>query len=153
MKLKTSLVHTIASNLTYVGLHVQEVADDHGIPREWETGDKTVDIEVHGHVANHNVEDSNVDEEAEEAGEDREEKRGEDDQEAKEHKILEWTKDGMHVDTIEVEMTEHEEDDDYNDKVKIIIETTSGTETQKTADKWKDSSNPRETSTEAERNE
>ena len=42
---------------------------------------------------------------------------------------------GMHVDTIEVEMTEHEEDDDYNDKVKIIIETTSGTETQKTADK------------------
>ena len=59
----------------------------------------------------------------------------------------------MHVDTIEVEMTEHEEDDDYNDEFEIIIETTSGTETQKTADKCRARSNPRETGTEEERNQ
>jgi hypothetical protein len=40
----------------------------------------------------------------------------------------------MQVDTMEVDMTEHDDIDDDNDEVKIIKETKSYTEPQKTDD-------------------
>ena len=55
-----------------------------------------------------------------EAGEDREGQREEEDQHDKDHNFSEGTEDGMHVDTIEVEMSNHENDDNDSDEVKII---------------------------------
>ena len=56
-----------------------------------------------------NGDDEHDAETCERAGEDLEEQREEDGQDSKEHNLSEGTEDGMHVDTIEVDMTENDD--------------------------------------------